>query len=322
MPTGACGINCDVCKLRLLGACSTCGSGRSIEGRRKLAAQERIFGATCVILECACMNALDYCMRDCNEFPCENHRIGPYPFSEGFLRMQARRLSERPPARNHNNQPVTVPPEYWDALESRDLTELSNLTLFDPYPSPPKSPRGLVFTFLHEPIRVDVAGRCLRRRRPDDGHWERTEDPLLELVTLVYLNSVTAFYPLTKEIVGPQDLKEGHFFKGPHVLKIEPLLERYGDDVEGFYRAARCLGGDAVDMADVAFKLLPFPRIPLYYLLWRGDDEFPPRLSVLFDRSIERVFAADAVWGLVSRVSTELLIGPSARFSGGAAPVS
>ena len=321
MPTGACGINCDVCKLRLLGACSTCGSGKSKGASRKLAAQERIFGGTCAILECARMNALDYCMRDCNEFPCENHRIGPYPYGESFLRMQARRLSERPPARNHNNQTVTVPSEYWDALGTRDLTELSNLTLFAPHPPPPRPPRGLIFTFLHEPIRVDVAGRCLRRRS-EGGGWDRTDDPLLELVTLVYLNAVTSFYPLAREIVGPLDLKEGHFFKGPHVLKIEPLLERYGEDLEGFIRAARYLGGESVDMADAAFRLLPFPRVPLYYLLWRGDAEFPPRLSVLFDRSIERVFAADALWGLVSRVSTGLLVGPSAGFSGGAAPVS
>ena len=44
MPTGACGINCDVCKLQLLGLCSTCGSGRSQEAQRKLAAQKAAFG--------------------------------------------------------------------------------------------------------------------------------------------------------------------------------------------------------------------------------------------------------------------------------------
>jgi hypothetical protein len=45
----------------------------------------------------------------------------------------------------------------------------------------------------------------------------------------------------------------------------------------------------------------------VYYLFWQGDAEFDPRISVLFDRSIEEVFSADAIWGLVSRVSTALL---------------
>ena len=65
MPTGACGINCDVCKLNLLRACSSCGSGQSLEAGQKLAAQQRLFGSTCSILSCAQMNQIDYCMRDC-----------------------------------------------------------------------------------------------------------------------------------------------------------------------------------------------------------------------------------------------------------------
>jgi len=52
---------------------------------------------------------------------------------------------------------------------------------------------------------------------------------------------------------------------------------------------------------------MPFPRVPLYYLLWAGDDEFEPLFSVLFDRSIELFFQADAVWALVNLTSIELV---------------
>jgi hypothetical protein len=55
-------------------------------------------------------------------------------------------------------------------------------------------------------------------------------------------------------------------------------------------------------------------RIPLYYLLWEGDDEFKPRVNVLFDRSIEAVFAADGIWGLVNRVSSAFLMGEEKQF--------
>ena len=44
MPTGACGINCDVCQLNLLGTCSSCGSGQSLEAEKKLDAQQRLIG--------------------------------------------------------------------------------------------------------------------------------------------------------------------------------------------------------------------------------------------------------------------------------------
>jgi hypothetical protein len=302
MATGACGINCDACKLCLLGTCSSCGPGTSLEAEKKLEVQQRLLGGPCPILACAQMNHVTYCLRDCNAFPCENFSRGSYPFSQGFLNMQARRRREIPPAFAPNRTRVQVPEEFWDALQDRDPIDLCNLTLFSPVPD-----RQLMFCFLHENIIVDLGQRCLKRMKA--GAWQATDDPLLELVTLVYLNNVREMVPLGRDLVGAKDLKEAHFFQGPHALPLDALLTRYGRDVPGFRQAAEFLKGQPADMADITYRLLPFPRIPLYYLLWEGDGEFEPRMSVLFDRSIEAVFPADAIWGLVNRVTTELLTG-------------
>jgi len=72
---------------------------------------------------------------------------------------------------------------------------------------------------------------------------------------------------------------------------------------------AEYLNGQSRDMADIAYRLLPFPRVPLYYLLWQGDEEFKPQVTVLLDRSVEKVLAADAIWALINRVTTALLAG-------------
>jgi len=306
MPTGACGINCDVCKLNLLGTCSSCGSGKSLEAEQKLAAQQKLFGSTCAILACARMNQIEYCLRDCGQFPCDNFSQGPYPFSREYLQMQQRRRRENPPAFAPDKSPVEVSPHYWDTLQTKDLDTLCNLTLFSRV-----APQQLVFHFLNKDVRLDVAARCLQC---DQGQgWENTRDPLLELVTVVYLNRVNMLYPVGKELVGVRDLKEAHFFQGPHALQVDPLIRRYGRDMAGFKSAAEFLEGRSVELADAAYQLFPFPRIPLYYLFWQGDDEFEPRISVLFDRSIEEVLSADVIWGLVSRVSTALLQGPVSR---------
>lgn len=304
MPTGACGINCDVCKLNLLETCSTCGSGISSDAEKKLDAQQRLLGSTCPILACAKINQIEYCMRDCNQFPCENFRTGPYPFSLGFLNMQQRRLVQRPPAYAPDGSRAQVAAEYWDQLQKRDITTLCNLTLFNPI-----SATSLVFRFLREDVMVDIEKRCLQRA--GEAGWESTDDPLLELVTVMYLINVNDIHPIGRDIVGVKDLKEGHFFQGPHALKTDPLVKRFGNNLNGFRQSAEYLAGEALDMADAAYRLSPFPRIHLYYLLWEGDEEFEPRVTVLFDRSIENVFAADAIWALVNRVTTALLEGPS-----------
>ena len=63
-----------------------------------------------------------------------------------------------------------------------------------------------------------------------------------------------------------------------------------------------------MDMADAAYKFLSLPKIPVYYLLWEGDEEFGPDLKILFDRSIEKHLSADAIWGVVNLVSDALLM--------------
>jgi hypothetical protein len=303
MPTGACGVNCDVCQLRLTEICSTCGPGTSPAAERKLAAQRRILGSPCPILACAQLNRIAFCLRDCASFPCENFRAGPYPFSQGFLSMQERRRNQLPPAYAPDGSHLAVDSAYWDRLQQAELAVLCARTQFAL-----EGAGRLRFRFLNEDVMVDVNDRCLRRF--ESGRWEPSADSLLELATVLYLIGVKDLYPLGRDIVGPRDLKEGHFFQGPHELKIAPLLERFGEDLEGFRRTAEALGGEPMDMADAAYRLRPFPRVPLYYLLWAGDAEFAPRMSVLFDRSIEETLAADAIWGLVSRVSTALLLKP------------
>jgi hypothetical protein len=214
--------------------------------------------------------------------------------------MQQRRRSFAPPAYAPDGSHLKVASEYWERLNRRDLLPLSAQTQFE------LTPDGrLVFTFLNRAIMVDPQSRCLRQ--PVAAGWEKMEDPLLELASVLYLVNVKDVYPLGRDIVGTQDLKEGHFFQGPHELKTAELLERYGRDLQGFRQISGTLGGEPIDMADAAVRLKPFPRLHLYYLLWEADDEFPARIQVLFERSIENVLAADAIWALVNRVSTELL---------------
>ena len=58
---------------------------------------------------------------------------------------------------------------------------------------------------------------------------------------------------------------------------------------------------------DEAFLLTVFPKVPLAYVLWREDDEFPARVTVLFDVTIQTHFSLDGIWCLVSEVSRRLV---------------
>ena len=219
MPTGACGINCDVCRLTLLEICSTCGPGKGQAAQKKMAAQQRILGAPCPILACAVKSHIDYCPRDCDRFPCEKFRAGPYPFSHGFLRMQERRRLEGPPAKAPSGDIIQVPAEHWEDLEQRDLPVLCENAL-----ARICSPDNILLPFLGEDLLIDREhSRLCRLIR---GHWESIDDPLLELLCLVYLLNAGP-EPLSQEMISVNELKDSHFFQGPHALKTSPLVARY-----------------------------------------------------------------------------------------------
>lgn len=210
--------------------------------------------------------------------------------------MQERRFKEMPPAYAPDGSHLAVAETYWQAAAARDSVKLSNFTFFEVI-----EPGRYQFRFLNENVRIDLHGRTLLRR-DQAGGWNDSSDPLLTLVTVLYLKNVQQVYPMGQDIVSAKELKEGHFFTGPHVFRTDPLLNRFGQDLEGFQKVCLALGAKPVEMADAAFQLMPFPRLPLYFLLWTGDEEFKPRLQVLFDRAIESILPADAIWALVNRV--------------------
>lgn len=301
MPTGACGINCDMCRLKVMGICSSCGSGISSEAVAKIEAQKNILGQPCPILACAQMNRIQYCLMDCRMFPCENFSNGPYPFSEGFLQMQKRRRSQSPSVKGPNRESIEVPKEYWDELKGKDIDKLCHRVQGEPF-----SVNQITIPFLKTSLLVDIENQQISIYKNDQ--WEVTQNRLLDLLTLVYLLNVEAI-PLKNQMVSVKELKTAHFFQGPHRLKTDLVLDRYGNDIEGFKTSAKALGGISQNMADAAFMFFPFPRIPIYFLLWAGDEDFKPNLTVCFDKTIERHLTADAIWGLVTLVSDILVLG-------------
>ncbi len=90
MATGPCGLACNACGLYNRGKCASCGPGSSIEARAKINFQEQL-GFRCPVLACAITRNIDYCSRDCSEFPCSRYERGPYPLSLSFLQMYRRR---------------------------------------------------------------------------------------------------------------------------------------------------------------------------------------------------------------------------------------
>ncbi len=117
-----------------------------------------------------------------------------------------------------------------------------------------------------------------------------------ELCILAYLiNSQDV--PLAGKLTPPQALPGGEFFfRGPHKLDTDKLEKTFGQNPERLYDVMDRFAAKRYKFGDAAIELFILPRIPLTIVIWRGDDEFPARASVLFDQTAAAQLLLDALW--------------------------
>jgi len=76
---------------------------------------------------------------------------------------------------------------------------------------------------------------------------------------------------------------------------VAPLLRAFGSRPEALLSAAAALDGEPLDLGDASVRLPALPCVPMAYVVWNGDDEFPPSANVVFDASVEAYLDAEAV---------------------------
>ena len=84
------------------------------------------------------------------------------------------------------------------------------------------------------------------------------------------------------------------------------MLERYARDGAGLLSKGLAFGGTPLDAGDAAFRLLALPKVLLAYTLYEEDEEFPARLTITFDASIDRHLTLDGIWALINVISSRL----------------
>ena len=90
--------------------------------------------------------------------------------------------------------------------------------------------------------------------------------------------------PPSGRMAVPQELPGGRmFFTGAHTLAIGPLAKNFEKDPGRLTQRALGFGGEMIEGADVAIRMPGLPYVPLYVLLWRGDQEFPARAVIGID---------------------------------------
>ena len=170
---------------------------------------------------------------------------------------------------------------------------------------------------LGDTWQIDTANeRVIKKHRGSAdtcGEWDRQ----IPFLVLVYLASSQS-EPVTYDMVLPRDLYKGFdLFRNGLDMEMRRIEKVFGQDGEGFTKAAARLGGDPIRGGDVAARFHIFPKFPVDYILWLGDEEFPASLTILVDRGTPDHVSGDAIGVAVNLLSRRLCQEASETLSAG-----
>jgi hypothetical protein len=116
---------------------------------------------------------------------------------------------------------------------------------------------------------------------------------------------------LTGKWVAYKDIPGGLLYASVFARRVtEPLQRKFGRSAKWFKEVGIKSSGHLVDIGDASFILQAFPNVPLQYVLWEGDEEFPPSVQLLFDASVDHYLSLEDLV-VLGQVTTGRLINRS-----------
>ena len=97
---------------------------------------------------------------------------------------------------------------------------------------------------------------------------------------------------------------------------VKPLLTAFGFARDAFMDAGSALGGKQEEYGNASFTLRAFPKLPITFILWEGDQDFPPAIKVLFDKSIDTYVPLEDIV-VVSKMAATRLLKTARKVDGG-----
>ena len=158
------------------------------------------------------------------------------------------------------------------------LCSLSGSTLLENADGSP----GIGLSFIHEELLI------LTRPEVEVVRRQTHEPiPLAEKIIVLHYLLAAQGESLGNNLVTFREVPGGAFYY-PAFLKRarDPLVRVFGGEPERLLRCGRQLDAEPAHLGDASVRLMPLPRIPLTFVLWKGDEEFAPEATILFDRSV------------------------------------
>jgi len=156
--------------------------------------------------------------------------------------------------------------------------------------------------FLDRTLLVShPGGEIVTESGEDVPLWEK-------IIALHYLINAQGTSP-SGTLITYNDIPDGRLYYPNFVKRTsEILLQNYGQKPEALIQAALRLGGiERPGLGDDAVVIPALPRVAYVFIVWKGDEEFPAQVNVVFDKNITDYLPAEDITVLANMIAVKLM---------------
>ena len=118
------------------------------------------------------------------------------------------------------------------------------------------------------------------------GRDNREISPREKIIILHYLNRSKGT-SLSGKLIDFREIPGGNLYYSVFENRVhKPFLKVFGKRPSLLLEASFTLKGTKTDFGDSSVRIFAFPKVPITFIIYKGDEEFPPACKVLFDSSI------------------------------------
>ncbi len=161
---------------------------------------------------------------------------------------------------------------------------------------------SILIQYLNRPYQVAISTGEIS---PED---RKENVPVKDQILILHYLTKATGAPFTHKLITYGQIEGGKFYVPAFIKRnIDPLLKCFGHSPELLLEVAQRMGGTKAPYGDVSVSIDPFPRVRIFFILWKGDDEFPPNGNILFDGNISHYLTSEDVCVLTETVVWKLV---------------
>lgn len=123
-----------------------------------------------------------------------------------------------------------------------------------------------------------------------------TKDFLTILLLHYLIGSLKGGFTPSGEWISFKDVENGEiYYPAFREGAIKPLLRKFGDNPKGILAALEKFKGKSIKEGDAGIEITTFKDMSVRIVLWKGDEEFGPEATLLFDRNIPKLFTMEDI---------------------------